>query len=283
MSDHPKSSQNIWRGTTQHGQCGITFDSEIIGKYEDGKEEIVHHVTFIRSGETNPKYAVLQIKKKFTHANPHVSLFALQVMESCVKNCGSFIHEEIATREFMEEIREKYRICTDTYNIMKAEGWKFPPVVEADAMFEADTAPAWVEGTVCHRCRVEFGVMTRQHHCRACEKEVRVCESCFDTHGPKDHISPINKSGRMAGNTEDLPPEYLSSSLAQQNQTPTKTGKSEAEIKEEEELQLAIALSKSEAEEKEKKINIEALQFKITQIIIMTPSRNHLLNCQKMK
>uniref|UniRef100_A0A0K2V3S4 Hepatocyte growth factor-regulated tyrosine kinase substrate n=1 Tax=Lepeophtheirus salmonis TaxID=72036 RepID=A0A0K2V3S4_LEPSM len=255
----------------------------------------------IRSGETNPKYAVLQIKKKFTHANPHVSLFALQVMESCVKNCGSFIHEEIATREFMEEIRElvkatkddamkgkllemiqtwghafsksqKYRICTDTYNIMKAEGWKFPPVVEADAMFEADTAPAWVEGTVCHRCRVEFGVMTRQHHCRACgqvfcskcsskscnlpkfgiEKEVRVCESCFDTHGPKDHISPINKSGRMAGNTEDLPPEYLSSSLAQQNQTPTKTGKSEAEIKEEEELQLAIALSKSEAEEKEK-------------------------------
>ena len=30
---------------------------------------------------------------------------------------------------------------------MKAEGWKFPPVREAEAMFEADTAPDWEEGT----------------------------------------------------------------------------------------------------------------------------------------
>ena len=29
---------------------------------------------------------------------------------------------------------------------MKAEGWKFPPVREAEAMFEADTAPNWEEG-----------------------------------------------------------------------------------------------------------------------------------------
>ena len=31
---------------------------------------------------------------------------------------------------------------------MKAEGWKFPPVREAEAMFEADTAPNWEEGMV---------------------------------------------------------------------------------------------------------------------------------------
>ena len=34
----------------------------------------------------------------------------------------------------------------DTLNVMKAEGWKFPPVREAEAMFEADTAPDWEEG-----------------------------------------------------------------------------------------------------------------------------------------
>ena len=45
---------------------------------------------------------------------------------------------------------------------MKAEGWKFPAVREAEAMFEADTAPEWAEGDVCHRCRVAFGMMTRQ-------------------------------------------------------------------------------------------------------------------------
>ena len=38
---------------------------------------------------------------------------------------------------------------------MKAEGWKFPPVREAEAMFEADIAPDWHDGECCHRCRVQ--------------------------------------------------------------------------------------------------------------------------------
>ena len=57
---------------------------------------------------------------------------------------------------------------------MKAEGWKFPAVREAEAMFEADTAPEWAEGDVCNRCRVAFGMMTRQvctyglmHYCKS--------------------------------------------------------------------------------------------------------------------
>ena len=33
----------------------------------------------IRSGDTNPKYAVTAIKKKFYHDNPHVVLYALTV------------------------------------------------------------------------------------------------------------------------------------------------------------------------------------------------------------
>ena len=33
----------------------------------------------IRQGDTNPKYAVTAIKKKFYHANPHVALYAPQV------------------------------------------------------------------------------------------------------------------------------------------------------------------------------------------------------------
>ena len=154
-------------------------------------------LSFHRQGDTNPKYAVTAIKKKFYHSNPHVALYALQVttngflcrcninlyfqvMESCVKNCGVLVHEEIATKAFMEELRDlvkqstdeniktkvlellqtwgmafrsspKYRIVTDTLNLMKAEGWKFPPVREAEAMFEADTAPQWAAGEVCHR------------------------------------------------------------------------------------------------------------------------------------
>ena len=59
---------------------------------------------------------------------------------------------------------------------MKAEGWKFPPIRESEAMFEADIAPDWADGTVCHRCRVEFGLINRQHHCRACGQAF--CSKC---------------------------------------------------------------------------------------------------------
>lgn len=53
-------------------------------------------------------------------------------------------------------------------NIMKQEGFKFPAVRESDAMFSADSAPEWLDGSVCHRCRAGFSVLVRKHHCRAC-------------------------------------------------------------------------------------------------------------------
>ena len=125
---------------------------------------------------------------------------------------------------------------------MKAEGWKFPAIREAEAMFEADTAPEWAEGDVCNRCRVAFGMMTRQHHCRACgqvfcgkcsskfcplpkfgiEREVRVCDSCFEQYGPKEETSPRhhshnqNQTKKKSDETADLPAEYLASPLSKQ-------------------------------------------------------------------
>lgn len=247
----------------------------------------------IRQGDVTPKYALAAIKKKLNNSNPHVSMFALQVLESCVKNCGNLIHDEIGTKAYMEELREfvkttphdnvknkvleliqawafafrnspKYRAVQDTMNIMKAEDYKFPVLKESDAMFSADTAPEWADGDCCHRCRVQFGLVQRKHHCRACgqvfcaqcssktctlpkfgiEKEVRVCEACYNK------LSKPAAASKAA--SEDLPVEYLTSSLAQQNQAPPPR-KSEDELREEEELQLALALSQSEAEHKDKK------------------------------
>lgn len=244
----------------------------------------------IRQGDVQPKAALAAIKKKMTNANPHVALFALLVLESCVKNCGTLIHDEIGTKQYMEQLKElvkttthenvklktleliqawahafrnspKYRAVQDTLNIMKAEGHKFPTLKESDAMFIADTAPAWADGDVCHRCRVSFGMVQRKHHCRACgqvfcsqcsskvstlpkfgiEKEVRVCEACYEQ---------LNKPSTAQIKEADLPAEYLNSSLAQQQQVPPR--KTAAELQEEEELNLAIALSQSEAEHQEK-------------------------------
>uniref|UniRef100_A0A8C2Q5W0 Hepatocyte growth factor-regulated tyrosine kinase substrate n=1 Tax=Cyprinus carpio TaxID=7962 RepID=A0A8C2Q5W0_CYPCA len=247
----------------------------------------------IRQGDTQAKYAIGAIKKKLNDKNPHVALYALEVLESVVKNCGQTIHDEVACKQTMEELKElfkkqpepnvknkilyliqawshafrnepKYKVVQDTYQILKVEGHVFPEFKESDAMFAAERAPDWVDAEECHRCRVQFGVMTRKHHCRACgqifcgkcsskcstipkfgiEKEVRVCEPCFELLNKK-----AEGKAASAGQPE-LPPEYLTSPLSQQSQMPPK--RDEAALQEEEELQLAIALSQSEAEEKER-------------------------------
>ena len=38
----------------------------------------------LRSGDTNPKYAVTSIKKKIYHDNPHVVLYALTASTTCL-------------------------------------------------------------------------------------------------------------------------------------------------------------------------------------------------------
>lgn len=52
--------------------------------------------------------------------------------------------------------------------ILKTKGFTFPELKEADAMFTSDTAPTWLDGKVCHRCRVGFSITQRKHHCRNC-------------------------------------------------------------------------------------------------------------------
>lgn len=52
--------------------------------------------------------------------------------------------------------------------ILKTKGHAFPELKEADAMFCMDTAPAWEDGKKCHRCRDDFSITNRKHHCRNC-------------------------------------------------------------------------------------------------------------------
>lgn len=152
-------------------------------------------------------------------------------------------------------------------NILKTEGHKFPDMKDvSDKLFVSDVAPEWAEGDVCHRCRVAFSLVQRKHHCRNCgqvfcgqcssksstlprfgiEKEVRVCDGCFDQLQKPQPASAAAATGKKED--EELPAEYLASSLAQQSQQPVR--KTEEELREEEELQLALALSQSEAESK---------------------------------
>ncbi|KAH7696212.1 VHS domain containing protein, partial [Aphelenchoides avenae] len=251
-------------------------------------EGILECVDMIRGGDVPLKQALPLIQKRYHHENPHVAHHALLVLEACVKNCGTKFHKEIATKEFMDDLknlviqgaqdkvqqkvlelvqcwasafrdRTEYRIFVDTHNLMKMSGYQFPAMKEADAMFVAESAPDWVEGDNCYRCRVEFGLLTRKHHCRACgqifcdkcsgkqmflpqfgiEKKVRVCETCFD-----------KRQKKAAQFTQDKKTEKAASATT--NGDDEKVKIQELIEKEDEEWQLALAISQSEAEAKER-------------------------------
>ncbi|CAG7726980.1 unnamed protein product [Allacma fusca] len=281
-------------GRGQFDKCLEKATSHLL--LEPDWTSIMQICDLIRQKDCQPKYAVGAIKKKIYHQNPHVCMFSLQVLESVVKNCGSPVHDEVATKVFMEELRElakttqhenvrekiveliqtwahafrrlpTYRAVQDVLNIMRAEGAKFPPLAEADAMFVSDTAPEWADSNTCHRCRTEFGVINRKHHCRACgqvfcgkcssktatlpkfgiEKEVRVCDACFER---------VTKEGVGLDDPEELiiktgsgQPSLQS---AGQNKNSPQRKKTDEELQEEEQLQLALAISQSEAEAKER-------------------------------
>ncbi|KAI1291793.1 Hepatocyte growth factor-regulated tyrosine kinase substrate [Halotydeus destructor] len=242
----------------------------------------------IRSGEVPPKYGASAIKKRLYASNPHVNLFALQVLESCAKNCGTPFHVELTSKVFMEDLRDLTKVTThekvrdkileliqiwahafrndpsartfvqETLNTMKAEGYKFPVLRESDAMFAADIAPQWADADSCHRCRSPFSLVNRKHHCRCCgqifcgkcsaklsaipkfgiEKEVRVCDECFDK---------LNNKVAGVKQATDSPVKAVDAKAT------APPGKTEEELKEEEELQMALALSQSEAEEKKER------------------------------
>lgn len=183
---------------------------------------------------------------------------SLQVLDAVVKNCGKTVHDEVITMALMEELRDmakkspeevrnrvleviqcwahgfrdkpQYRIVQDTVNLMKLEGYKFPAMKAADALFVAESAPEWQEGDCCHRCRTNFNITNRKHHCRNCgqifcnkcwgksgfaqvsdEKEVRVCDTCYDLLNQSARISLVEA---LKAKENDLPAEYLSSPLA---------------------------------------------------------------------
>ncbi|CAJ0580161.1 unnamed protein product, partial [Mesorhabditis spiculigera] len=160
-------------------------------------DAVLDCVDQIRGGETKAREGMSTVLKRLASDNPHVQLHCLILLEAMVKNCGKKVHSELATREFMEGVKnlaieakaekvknkvlellqcwamafankQEYKIVVDTHNLMKLAGFDFPSVKESDAMFAAQVAPEWEDGPNCFRCRNEFGFLTRKHHCRAC-------------------------------------------------------------------------------------------------------------------
>jgi len=116
-------------------------------------ESILQMCDVVRQGDAQPKFAINLIKKKLNNENINVINYTLHTLESMVKNCGSKIHQEIATRDFMDAMKNialtkpdpvkikvleliqcwmhafkknpNYKVVEDYYNAMKLEGDSF--------------------------------------------------------------------------------------------------------------------------------------------------------------
>lgn len=266
-------------------------------------ETILQLCDVVKSQEVTPKYVVQSIKKKFSFDNSDVVLNALRCLESLMKNCGGSIHKEVAQRDMLESLRElaknrneairekicemiqcwshglgqQHRIFTDTFNSMKIETFRFPPLKEGEVMFEnSDIAPEWrddKECKECFRCRQVFTTFNRKHHCRACgdifcdkcsskqcaipkfgmDREVRVCDLCYEK---------LTTPQILTSTSSLVPKPNTSSRPASSTTTKTQT-----EIDDEESFQLALAISQSEAEEKERQKKILTQKYAMSSFL----------------
>ncbi|KAJ3056718.1 Vacuolar protein-sorting-associated protein 27 [Rhizophlyctis rosea] len=163
----------------------------------------------IKGKSVSAKTAVQTIKKRINNKNPNVQLLALKLTDTCVKNSGHHFVQEVASREFIDnivslakahgtnpEVRTTilsliqswalaFRTTADLsyvptiYDSLKREGLTFPPPPQTPLsthMFTTTTPPEWTDSDLCMRCRTTFTTFNRKHHCRNCGQTF--CNAC---------------------------------------------------------------------------------------------------------
>ncbi|UZJ54358.1 hypothetical protein CBS101457_003678 [Exobasidium rhododendri] len=208
-----------------------------------GQEDIALNLEIcdqVRAKQVPPKQAMQVIKKRLGNKNPNVVLLALGLTDICIKNGGDHFLAEVASREFMDNLVSILRspagvnndvkvkalsliqnwsqiaeakplqmgYISETYKSLKRSGFDFPPMDSnafvSAALVETMTAPEWIDGDVCMRCRTAFTTFNRKHHCRNCGnvfcqdcssksmalpwfgvgQDVRVCDGCYARKSP---------------------------------------------------------------------------------------------------
>ncbi|KZT68819.1 ubiquitin binding protein [Daedalea quercina L-15889] len=193
-------SSLIW-GTSQVDDAVDKATSELL---PSGTEDIALNLEIsdqIRSKSVSPKDAMRALKRRLNHKNPNVQLLALGLTDTCIKNGGDQFLQDVATREFMDNLvsilkmpalnhdvknkilrlvqnwalafegKPSLGYVGEVYRTLQYDGFTFPPrdpAATSSAMVDTQTAPEWIDSDVCLRCRTPFTFTNRKHHCRNC-------------------------------------------------------------------------------------------------------------------
>lgn len=126
LRPHPPGRHTV---SPRHALCSPGYSEYTCQRYKC----CFHH-------SLRAKYAIAAVKKKLNDKNPHVALYALevrtalffminsigwrrlriwwgdvcvclnQVLESVVKNCGQTVHDEVASKQTMEELKDLFKV-----------------------------------------------------------------------------------------------------------------------------------------------------------------------------
>ncbi|KAK3631053.1 Vacuolar protein-sorting-associated protein 27 [Elasticomyces elasticus] len=136
----------------------------------------------IRSKTIPPKSAMQSLKKRLNNTkNPNIQLSTLELIDQSVKNGGTHFMQEIASREFMDNLvslikyddgrggmgerevrtkmleliqtwagaaqgRESLSYITEVYRSLQSQGFNFPPQEDvASALFDSNAPPEWTD------------------------------------------------------------------------------------------------------------------------------------------